>query len=373
MTRWVTAWAMAHTDASSFALSLGGRTSQVELYCPIGGKKARIKLSNRFGTTPVQVNAASIWVGGQSCLLTFGGKGGVSIAPGQELRSDGAELQIPAGAQVRVRLYLEEGQAAASGNALIFGQHSIPGNHTGSPQFPVDAEEIWVQAQRPFPLPEPVMLLSALEVANDDAVAVAILGDSNTFNGFYTKPLAVELARRNIALLNLGISGNRALYDSAAPSLGGIFGIAAQKRIQWDIFDLCGLKTVLLAVGGNDIYQPGTFAAPATQLCSAQQLWDATVQMYQCCRARGISVVGSTLVPFSGAEGATEEKLSIARQYNQTMQNSMIFGDIIDFDSILSDPDQADTYLPAYDSGDHLHFNAAAGIRIAECAIDLFI
>ena len=51
----------------------------------------------------------------------------------------------------------------------------------------------------------------------------------------------------------------------------------------------------------------------------------------------------------------------------------MIFRDIIDFDSILSDPDQADTYLPAYDSGDHLHFNAAAGIRIAECAIDLFI
>ena len=372
MTHWVTAWAMAHTDAASFALSLGGRTSQAELYCPIGGDQVRIKLSNRYGSVAIRISTASVWTGNRGCPLTFDGQTSVSVLPGQELRSDGAKFSIPAGSQVCIRLYFDEGQTAASGNALISGQHAIPGDYTGSAQFSVDSEDIWTHTQRLFPLTEPVMLLSALEVSNDNACAVAVLGDSNTFNGFYTKPLAELLGQRSIALLNLGISGNRLMHDSSAADLGRIFGQAAQTRIEWDVFDLCGLETVILAVGGNDIFQPGTFAAPIEQLCTIQQLWDATVQLSERCQAHKLDVIGSTLVPFGGADAVTAEKLDIRRQYNQLVRQSGQFQTILDFNEFLRDPAQPDRYLPSYDSGDHLHFNPAAGTHVAKCAVGLF-
>lgn len=368
MARWVTAWAMAHTAAEPFALSLGGRTSQAALYCPVGGGQVRIKLSNRYGAAPVRIGAASVWAGERCCPLAFGGQSGVTVPPGREVRSDGAEFSIPAGTRVCVRLYFGEGQTAANGNALTPGRHSIPGDYTGADQFPADPEEIWVHAQRPVPLPEPVTLLSALEVANDTARAAAVLGDSNTSNDFYTKPMTELLGRRNIALLNLGIGGNRLLRDSADPDAGSLYGQSAQSRIEWDVFDLSGLDTVILAVGINDIFQPGTSAAPIGQLCTVSQLWDATVWLAERCRARGLEPIGSTLVPIAGADAVTEEKLDILRQYNRLVRQGGQFQRVLDFNRLLRDPERPDQYLPVYDSGDHLHFNPVAGVHIAECA-----
>lgn len=273
---------------------------------------------------------------------------------------------------VEVRLYFAEEQITDSGNALLTGNHSAKGDHSQSVPFVPEQSEIWVRPQRPFPLAEPVTILSALDIYGEGAHSVAILGDSNTFGGQYTGPLGDALAAKNIALLNLGISGNRLLRDSGAPALGGIFGKAARERIGWDVFAQCGIRTVVLNVGGNDIFQPGTFAADARELCTAEELWRGTAELAIRCREKGYRVFGATLVPFSGSDGYTPEKQRIADAYNRSVRESDLFDAVLDFCALLGDPDCPNAYLPAYDSGDHIHFSAAGGAYAAAQTAALF-
>lgn len=373
MAQWVTAWAMAHTGASLFALRMGGRTANACIRCPISGTMVRIALSNFYGSAPVSILGAAVCVKDRVTSLTFDGAAGITVKPGESLRSDGAALDIRGGDTVEVRLYFAEDQITDSGNALLIGRHSPKGDYSRSVPFVSEHSEVWIRQQRPFPLAEPVTILSAVDVYAENAHAVAILGDSNTFGGQYTKPLGDALAAHNIALLNLGISGNRLLRDSGAPAFGGIFGKAARDRGEWDIFAQHGIRTVVLNVGGNDIFQPGTFAADARELCTAEELWQGTADLAIRCREKGYRVFGATLVPFSGAEGYTPEKQKIADAYNRSVRESDLFDAVIDFYALLGDPAHPNAYLPAYDSGDHIHFSAAAGSHAAAQTVSLFL
>jgi lysophospholipase L1-like esterase len=55
---------------------------------------------------------------------------------------------------------------------------------------------------------------------------------------------------------------------------------------------------------------------------------------------------------------------------NQWIRTAKAFDAVIDFDKLVSDPTQPGRFLPAYDSGDHLHPNDA-GHKAMGDAIDL--
>jgi len=55
---------------------------------------------------------------------------------------------------------------------------------------------------------------------------------------------------------------------------------------------------------------------------------------------------------------------------NQWIRASRAFDAVIDFDKLVGDPAQPGRFLPAYDSGDHLHPNDAGHKAMGE-AIDL--
>jgi lysophospholipase L1-like esterase len=58
------------------------------------------------------------------------------------------------------------------------------------------------------------------------------------------------------------------------------------------------------------------------------------------------------------------------RAINEWIRTSGAFDGVIDFDAITRDPDHPDRFLPAYDSGDHLH-PGDAGYQAMGAAIDL--
>lgn len=56
--------------------------------------------------------------------------------------------------------------------------------------------------------------------------------------------------------------------------------------------------------------------------------------------------------------------------FNTYIRTGGIFDGVVDFDRIMRDPDHPQRFLPAYDSGDHLHPNDT-GYKAMADAIDL--
>ena len=84
----------------------------------------RIALGNFYGSTPVRILRAAVCIRDRVVSLTFDGAAGITVKPGESLRSDGAALDIRGGDMVEVRLYFAEEQITDSGNALLTGNHS---------------------------------------------------------------------------------------------------------------------------------------------------------------------------------------------------------------------------------------------------------
>ena len=79
---------------------------------------------------------------------------------------------------------------------------------------------------------------------------------------------------------------------------------------------------------------------------------------------------GATLTPFDGAAYFTAEGEAKRQAVNTWLRTSRAYDAVIDFDAATRDSQHPTRFLPAYDSGDHLHPNDAGYRAMAE-AIDL--
>ena len=114
-------------------------------------------------------------------------------------------------------------------------------------------------------------------------------------------------------VLNQSISGNRLLSDTAKEIPGQLFGFSAKRRYNIDINSLCGLTHIIFAIGGNDLYQPGTMAAPNDSVPSAQELFETLQMLNAKAKEKGLKTYAATITPFSGAEGTPSGRQELER------------------------------------------------------------
>jgi lysophospholipase L1-like esterase len=202
---------------------------------------------------------------------------------------------------------------------------------------------------------------------------IAAFGDSITAAGVWTIPLSEKLAAAfpQGCLLNYGIGGNRLLRDTSFPVLGNtqFYGRAGLSRFAWDIQEAPGIKTVLMALGVNDISEPGGdpgMSPDISELCSPDDLINGFKEIIAMCHDRHLCIAGCTISPFGGYKTYNEKTAGIRREVNQWILESGEFDFTIDFSAALADPDNPDCMLPKYDSGDHLHPNEAGGRAMAD-------
>jgi lysophospholipase L1-like esterase len=212
-------------------------------------------------------------------------------------------------------------------------------------------------------------LLARVEVApGGGAGAVVAFGDSITdgarstsdLNGRWPDHLARRLAARKgkqVAVLNAGISGNQVLGDGA--------GVSALARFDRDVLMQTGVTHVIVMEGINDIGLARSNPRPG-----AEDLIAGHKQLIARARARGLKVYGATLTPFEGAAYWTMEGETKRQALNQWIRTSGAYDGVIDFDQVTRDPAAPTKFLPAYDSGDHLH-PGDAGYKAMGEAIDL--
>jgi alpha-L-fucosidase 2 len=171
--------------------------------------------------------------------------------------------------------------------------------------------------------------------------------------------LAARLAEKglNIVVRNEGISGNRLLADGVGPS--------ALSRFDRDVLTQPGAHWVIFS--DDPINDLGSTNPPPT----AETLIAGIEQLIARAHEKNIKFLCSTLTPYQGANYWVPSGEVAREQVNAFLRSEKSGCDaVIDQDTATHDPAHPTRYLPAYDSGDHLHPNDAGHRAIAN-EIDL--
>lgn len=340
----------------------------------IGGHRLRVRLSNEYGSLPLTIDAAhvaraaqgSTTVAGSDRMLTFGGKSSVTIPAGAPALSDPVDLDVPAAGSVAVSLYL-----AAPTPPATFHWDARQTMYIGAGD---QTSAQTLQAESTFALR--AFVGAILVEGGPDTRSVVALGDSITDgngstvdrNARWPDFLAERLAADDVAVLNAGISGNRLLRDG--------MGVSALARFQRDALDQPGVVAVIVLLGINDISWNHMAFAPHDPVVSADELIAGYRQLLAQGHARGVRMIAGTLTPFESAlhdsplqDYYSADKERVRQAVNAWLRASGEFDAVVDFDALLRDPGHPARFLPAYDSGDHLH-PGDAGYKAMADAID---
>jgi lysophospholipase L1-like esterase len=353
------------------------QTVRMILRTSINGRRARVRLTNAFGSSPVTVGAAHLArrAGGSAIVpasdrrLTFGGQQTFTMMPGVVVVSDPVDLDVPALSDLAVSLYFPDdtGSPTTHSTGLRPTYVSTEGDFAGRADMPLAGTT------------QQYYWLSSVEVVGSpDAAAIVAFGDSIT-DGARSTPdtnhswpalLAARLrankATANISVVNEGIGGNRLLTDAV-----GLAGVSALARFDRDVLSHPGVKWLMVLEGINDIGTLGSQTPPATPVTSDALIW-VLRQLIDRAHAHGIKVIGCTLTPYEGAGYARENGEVIRETVNRWIRTSGAFDAVVDFDAATRDPNNPKRLRPAFDPGDHLHPNDAGYAAMAD-AVDLSI
>jgi lysophospholipase L1-like esterase len=341
-----------------------------------GGSLIRLRLSNVYGSAPLRVAGATIGKAGDGAAVrpgslrpvTFGHSLATTVQTGGELVSDPVVLFSAPLDRLSVTLYFAEptGPATFHSSALATSYRT-----TGDHRFDARSGAFIETTQSWY-------YLAGVEMAGGaHRGTVVTLGDSIT-DGYGATPDADnrypdELAERLLAahrptpVVNAGIGGNRVLNDSPC------FGEKAITRFQRDVANQPGVRTVIVLEGINDIgfslMNFGDCNLPNPHV-TAQQLIDGHRALIAAAHARGIKIIGATVLPIKGSFYDASDSEAVRDALNEWIRTSGEYDDVADLDRATADPADPDRLNPAYDSGDALHPNDAGYHAMAD-AVDL--
>ena len=377
---WVTSWATAlqsipqrdSLPALYRAPEVAGRTVRQIVYPTLGGTLARVHVSNLYGRTPLVIEAMAIApsAGGAAASeagmvrVTFGGRAQVSVPPGAALDSDPVHTDLKAGAPYAISSYMgpEQTMVAWHRVASQVNYLSRPGSHVADASSGAFTERFTQYAW-----------VTGLAVEAPGASTVAAIGDSITDgmrstlnqNRRWPDALARRIAqsqRADLAVIDLGVSGNRLLSDSPC------YGEALERRFGRDALGHAGVRTVVLLIGINDINFQSMPARsgldcdyPHTHV-DANDLIAGYRRVVAQAHGRGVRIFGATLTPAS----LPPEREAIRTAVNQWIRTSGVFDGVVDFDAALRDPADPVRLRRGYDSGDHIHPSDAGYAAMAD-------
>jgi lysophospholipase L1-like esterase len=365
---WVSTWAASPQVAvpgTPAATGFDDQTVRNIVFTSVGGDLVRVRFTNTFGTTPLQIGAASIAVAGTAAgtagppvPLTFGGQSSIQIPDGAEALSDPVRMDVPRLQDLAVSVYLPQATGPATQHAL--GQqinYVASGDHTSDSS----GSAYTGQTQSWF-------FIDSVDVSTWDSGPGTLVAFGDSITDGYNSTVGAnarwpnDLARRldshhdTLAVADEGISGDRVLTSDLC------CGVNALARFDRDVVNRAGAKEIILLMGINDIGFSVTPPNPITNPLpdvSAAQIIAGYEQIIAQAHAAGLKIFGGTLTPFKGA-GYYSAAGELKREtVNNWILTSGAFDGVIDFAKVVADPSDPTMMAPQYDSGDHLHPNDA--------------
>ena len=368
---WVTAWGTSQQTLGSTALT--DATVRMIARVTIGGSSVRIRLDNTYGAEPVTIGTAYIGLRIQNALLAdgsnrpvlFGGSPSAVIPAGGSVTSDPVMLDVLPQQDLAVSLYLP-------GTSVLPSQHSgarVTSYYTADGAGDVASSE----AATPFVSTTPSMWwLKAIDVfSSSSSGAIVAFGDSITDGSCTTTDAhdrwedwvsvrlhsaggAGEIGRGRTnrralkAMVNEGIGGNTVTREGLSPPPDSTPGV---ERLERDVLSHAGVTHVILFMGTNDIRREA----------SAQQVIDGMRNIIARVKARGLTVIGVTIIPRHNRPpagtntGWDDGKTAIRNEVNAWIRGEAPFDAVIDFDAVVRDPDSPDLIYPPFNCGDGIH------------------
>ncbi|NUP39958.1 MAG: SGNH/GDSL hydrolase family protein [Streptomyces sp.] len=377
-TDWQAAWMAAPQRASAgfepnwSEEGFSGQSVRQVVRLTAAGSSVRIRLSNDYGPSAVRLTGATVAYAGQGASvrpesvrrLTFGGALSADLPSRGSLTSDPVRLHVRPFQSVAVTFYF----AGTTGPATFHSQayatsYRAQGDHAADA-----AATAFAQATHSWYYLSGIDVNGGQDGHNDGVVAFGDsitdgFGSTRDANGRYPDELAEQLAAKGQArpVLNAGIGGNLVLNDSAW------YGDHSAARFRRDVLDQPGVDTVVVLQGVNDIgfSESDTPTYKPAPVVSAAELIAGHRRLIRLAHAKGVKIVGATLLPFKGSDHWGEHAATVSHAVNQWIRTSGEYDAIVDLDRTMAAPGQANVLNPVYDSGDHLHPNDAGYTAMA--------
>lgn len=382
---WESSLEGVHGTSGDFTVRNVGRAS-------IAGNRIRVRVSNAYGTSSITIQAGSIGlqgtvgqpaiIAGTLRRLTFNeGQSSVSIRAGEAVYSDPVPLRVEAQQNMMVSFYAPGAQVndhtfpAPETNPPGCFISSAAGDHTqemSGASFP--STYVFANSRVPGWHPGELLWVDLIDVRSEARGTIVALGDSIT-DGFQVNGGGdrwTDLLSERIGLLdpeeqksivNAGISGNTVSrqpnpYDPSQQCCGA----PAPARLDRDVFSVPGVTDVILLEGTNDLGGGGAAPpAPASQVIAGMQ------EIVDRVHARGLRIIGATVLPMCNAAGSAKE--ANRQEVNAFIRTSGIYDGVIDWDAVMKDPADP-TVIRAAWKHDCYHPNAI-GDRMMAAAVDL--
>jgi len=357
-------------------IDLEGNSLRQFLRVTIPGEELRFHFSNIYGEEDMVLQsvhvAKSAGQGTGSIIvetdteITFNGQAEVTIPAKGDIISDTIPFSISAFDELAITIFYGKIPAEFTGHAGARTNSFVEyGNAVSKETFSdVDKFARWYT-------------IAAIDVVDNEQQYEAILcyGDSitdgrgsttdkqNRWPDVFAEKLKSNPATEHFAVLNGGIGGS-SLHGPNNPKWPTGLG-----RFQKDVAEQTNVKYMIVLYGVNDIMYSGK---------TAPILIEAFQELIQRAHELGITVYGSPILPFKTNDVWTEEFNQIKQDVNTWILNTPAseggFDAIIDFASVIADPNDSEVFYADLCDGDGLHPNYLGHNAIGNSVdLDLFI
>lgn len=364
--KWVTTWGTAEekcdtTKDAMPKMPLTDTTVRQIIRVTTGGQKLRLRLSNQYGESDVEIqslhlakqvqaDASTIDVS-TDAVVKVNGSEQFTIPKGKVIVTDEVDFSVNALDNVAISAYFGAAptQNITGHRGARATTYQVAGNQVSAEAFSsVKKTTSWF------------FLADASIWSPDKSEAVVCFGDSITdgygtdatylgkkpdsytrWIDYFAKRLQANESTTHISLINEGIGANSIL--------GSYPTDAGKDRFKRDLLEHDGVAYCIILFGVNDLNS-------LRDTSKYDQLLPEYQKMIQLCHENGIKVYGAPILPFGTSDYYSEASEEVRTKINNWMRStdSKLDG-IIDFESAVADPQNPKNILEEYTHEDGLH------------------
>lgn len=378
--KWVTTWGTAEekcdvTESAMPKLKLTDSTVRQIIRVTTGGKRLRLRLSNQYGKSDVEIKSfhlakqikatASTIDPATDTAVTFNGKEEFVIPKGKVIVTDAVDFTVNALDNLAISVYF-----GAAPEKNITGHRGARAT-----TYQVAGNQVSRETFSSYKTTTSWFFLADVSMwSPEDSRAVVCFGDSITdgygtdasylgkkpdsytrWVDYFAKRLQGNEKTQHVSLINEGIGANSIL--------GSYPTDAGKARFARDLLEHDGVAYCIILFGVNDLNKLQDTSKYDLLLPEYQK-------MVKLCHENGIKIYGAPILPFGTSSNYSEASEEVRTMINNWMRSEASEMDgIIDFESAVADPANPKNILEKYTHSDGLH--PYDGYSVMADAIDL--